>query len=500
MVIKGEYIRYKYVIVAYKYMQDFPPKVSESFASLKRKYPFYISLKIINSKYYVYKVKAFWNKQEKKPNTISEYLGRILEDGSFLEKTSRKSALDRARELIEARGGKVVWTGEKSEPPAQAAQASQLEMSEAEKKILMALSMNARAPLQLIGGIAGLKPTAVAYHIEKLEKRYGIRYFAEIDVTKLGYAEFIIFVKFEDKKPGPEEIKAALGKDPRVQLVMVLNGDYDLFIYYVVENDTRIATKKIYEMQKSAFPSYKAQWYSSIFDCAYGCVPLRDKFFAEVLKEKIKSADSRDQRQSQSRLLNREYAVLKELSNNGKEEFTAIDERYGFDRGRSNYTFDALKERRVIKRVTLTMGNLPIRHLELYSMSIVDSSRFDKSRQGLLEYVIGEQLPTNRFALEGNIFVPNGIVFAHTILKDNELEKTEGVLKGIEGTACKTMIIRETVLGELCYRLFDNAYSNQSEILEQYYGAPKSDEIKYEKGSIARRKSKADIRGVLAAE
>ena len=53
-----------------------PEAVRETFERLKSEYPFYIILARINSRFYVYKSKAWWDKISKRVRSKKEYLGR----------------------------------------------------------------------------------------------------------------------------------------------------------------------------------------------------------------------------------------------------------------------------------------------------------------------------------------------------------------------------------------------------------------------------------------
>ena len=93
-------------------MQDVPPQISAAFEKVKKTYPFYVSLKRIYGKYYVYKVKVVWDRLTKKTKTNSEYLGRITSDGKYKKKSiTPNDYLRKAEALIASKGGKITWDG-----------------------------------------------------------------------------------------------------------------------------------------------------------------------------------------------------------------------------------------------------------------------------------------------------------------------------------------------------------------------------------------------------
>ena len=86
-----------------------------------------------------------------------------------------------------------------------------------ESALLTALSMNGRISFNFLSDLAGIEHQPVYRRVKILEKRYKIRYTAEIDVEMLGYLKFLIMVKFDKKIPTDEEIISAVASEPKVQ-------------------------------------------------------------------------------------------------------------------------------------------------------------------------------------------------------------------------------------------------------------------------------------------
>ena len=73
---------------------------------LKKIAKFRLSLKVINNRYYVYEETGEWLKDRKQSRTISKYIGRITENGSFLKKKIRHdNEIEKAEALITEKGG-----------------------------------------------------------------------------------------------------------------------------------------------------------------------------------------------------------------------------------------------------------------------------------------------------------------------------------------------------------------------------------------------------------
>ena len=199
-------------------------------------------------------------------------------------------------------------------------------------------------------------------------------------------------------------------------------------------------------------------------------------------------------------LLQREYAVLKELNKNGRIEFSEIDKKHGFDTGRAQYSYHKLRESGLLKRVTITMQNLPIKYTAVISASIIDEGRFRKSREGLIRSVIeNPDTPINKYLLVGDVAAPDGITFCLPVFGsddlDRDIEKLNSLKLGMEFT---TAIVTNLLVGEFCYRRFDNAHTEWQTALEREYGSEIAEKIDYEETGRAKKEvhGRVDIRGV----
>jgi DNA-binding Lrp family transcriptional regulator len=463
-------------------MIELPARVRAAFLRLRKENGRYIEIKHIKNYFFVYQSTSRWDRERKKPVKVPLYIGRITNSGEFIKAKSRKPRIgtnsagavpeqqptqdDNQRRLDVRQGGEKRYRHEST--------------------LLTALSMNGRMPLSVLGKMIGLKETAILSQVKKLERRYGIKYVAEIDTVELGYIQFLVTVKFIDQIPKIDELKTALTEDARVQLALMARGEFDL-IMYVLAKSIREMAYLVVELRKKI--DYKSIWNTVPVFEDYGFIPVRDEFV-----DSLKNS-----------LLTREYAVLKELNRNGKVDFTDIDKKYGFDNGRSQYSYHKLRERKIIKRITISMQNLPIKYIATIFEDIVDTKQFRMNRKIVLQDII-DSTPDqiDRYLLVDDTFNPQGIVLYLPVLGDGYLESTTERLIAMDtGTNNRTMMITSILVGNFCYRKFDNVYSTQQEALVKEYNMPQLPKVDYEQTGRTkkeRNRYKSDIRGLEPVE
>ena len=367
-------------------MRKIPDMVSETYERLRKEMAFPVRLQLSGGRYYLYKQLTVWDKEKKRGKSVAKYLGKILDDGTFVRKADRDAAkdLDIAKAVIISHGG-TVKLPEKIET-----EAKPFSMEEVDKRILTNLSMNSRMPVSEIAKRVGIPTTSAVYRKRNLEKRFGIRYLASINVRWLGFSYYVAFVKFENEKPSAEELKETIKGEQRIQLALITNGKYDLMLYIAAEDDHTLngVVSKLHS--SDLLRKYTSSWMVTTYDDAYGYVPLRDEFF-ELLKSKIWQRTKETPRPSRGQLLKSEYAVLRELNSDGEASFSRIDKKYGLNKGNARYTYEKLKERRkytyeeladkkVLLRNTLTMGKLEIKYNTIIIMEILNSKEFLERR------------------------------------------------------------------------------------------------------------------------
>lgn len=429
---------------------EVPTEVKKRFMQLKSEYPFYISLEKIKDKFYVYRSRSLWDRESKRVRTQKKYLGRIKEDGGFV--------------------AKKVYPGEEENEMPEWYKTKGLDKNE--ELILTHLSMNCRIQLTVLSQRTGLSLSAIEYKKKSLEKRFKIRYLAGINYIMLGFSEFIIYVKFTNEKPFIEDIKAAIEKSPYIQSAMMMQGDYDMAMFALAENAYELSEAIFKLRNDEKLAKYEAIWDTVIISDAYGYLPLREEFF-ELLKKRVWHRTKETPRPSKGDLTEREYMILKELNANGDIPFAVIDSKYGLGTGAAKYTFEKLKDKNLIIRETLTMRNCDIKYNALIMVDILDKKEFLRDREKFLRYIIKDYNgPINRFTYAINTFYPDGFMFIMPVMKEGELEEETTWLKQqIKGIKIRTSISTRIIVGELCYRKFDNNYSSQMQTLISVYKA-----------------------------
>ncbi len=501
---------------------EIPDKVKSTLKRLKEAHGnHYLRLAAVGNHYYVSEYTVHYDKLSKKNRVTVKYLGRIITSGEFIpaSKKSRlnadvtstlsepvKTAAERLRNqhnkiyimpinkkayvyairpnaqpkyigVIEEDGtyvGENIETKEVEEKDF-----AEAKFKKYDERILTVLSMNSRASIPFIAKKVGLSSSSTAYRIKKLEDKYDIKYSLDLRIgAGLGYLEFAIFVKFKDKMPPLEEIKNQLTKDSRVQLVATLNGAYDLFIYYVTETAyTRMTgalevVNKIYETTQNALAKYSAEWLVTPFSRSYGLAPLRDTFF-DLLKNKVWSKSKDFPKPIPGQITKREYVVLKELYSNSKADFTSIDEKYGFDKGASYYTYSKLKEKKIINFATINIQKPPIKYIAIIYLTQTNIAEFLTSREVLLASIIENMdYPINKYLLVGDVLTPQGITFVLPVIRDQELSDIESFLSRIKGTVPQTSIIKQLLIGNFAYIRQDNKYTRMYDTLVSEYKHP----------------------------
>jgi DNA-binding Lrp family transcriptional regulator len=449
---------------------------------------FPVRLQVSGGRYYLYKQLTLWDKETKKAKSAAKYLGKILDDGTFVRKADRDAAndLDVAKAVIVSHGGTVKMP-EKIEIEA----ASQV-VEDVDKKILMNLSMNCRMPVSELAKRVGISTTSAVYKKRSLEQKYGIQYLTSINIHWLGFSYYIAFVKFEGKKPTAEELRETIKQEQRIQLALLTTGKFDLMLYTVAENDDTL-NDVVYRLHSSeVLKKYTSSWMVTTYVDKYGYVPLRDEFF-ELIKTRIWQRTKENPRPSVGQLLKSEYAVLRELNSDGEASFSKIDKKYGLNKGNARYTYEKLKERRkytyenltdkkVLLRNTLTLGKLNVKYNALIIMEVLNSNEFLERREGLFYYITNDTNEiVNRFSALGDIVTPYGMLFIAPVFNGNELESMiEELNDRVKGVRLDTILVVDILVGKLAYRRFDNKHAKQyAQLISEYGMKPKEELVEY---------------------
>jgi DNA-binding Lrp family transcriptional regulator len=458
---------------------EVPRLIRKSFEKLRKESSGKIYLIPIKGRFYVYRESGKWDKEKKKTRIKSEYLGRILEDGTYVKKlASYSDDFEKAKALIAEKGGKIIWPaeGEGAMLPKESVEVSS---DEIDMKLLTALSMNARASFATLGKLTGLSSSAAYTRVKSLEKRYGIKYTAEIDLDKLGYLTYLVLAKFQKEAPGMENLEAAAKNDPRIQLAFLSKGEYDIILFLLTGKDEKGAFS-LYKAREELFPDRDARWYRAPVYITYNFIPMREEFF-KVLKERVWKRSKENPKPPEGSISNGEYCVLYELVKDGAIDFSDIDKKYGFDKGMSQYTYHRLKEKQIIKRITISMVNLPVKYLAVLYLENTNDKNWEEAKAKLLAHMIKEtNLPTDYYALVGDAGTPTGAIFVVPIFNEKNIEKAIEELKSIIKDASVTSSIVIGSINTPCFRKFDRAYSRQHNRLVESHGLRPLPKIKYE--------------------
>lgn len=449
--------------------RSLPKSVVDEFNSLKEGGQSNLALKIIHGNYYVYKEHGIWLKREHRNKTISEYLGRITSDGHFIKKSFRaKNDLESAKALIAEHGGEIIWHEKLDEAPLPVKQ--DLTATEIDLKLLTMLSMNARLPAAQIAKIIGMSEQAVYSRVKAIEKEFGITYLLEVDVEKLGYIRYLILIKFEDDVPTKQEIEEAIEGEYNIQFAAMTKGDYDVVMYVIDETPLKAYDNLLRLRQKRSISKYNGSWTFTNFAQTYSFIPLRDQFIENVVKEKVWHRTKDTPRLDKGQLLQREFLLLKELNNNSNATFASTDQKCNFNKGTSRYAYQALRERGIVTRPTISMTNLPIKYVGIILLSVDNYKVFEEKRYKFLFDLIEYREISNKYCLSGNIGAPaQGAISFMPVTQEGYLEKVTAALKKeLPGSNIRSLVIIDIIVGTLCYRRFDNAYSRQYRLLVEF--------------------------------
>jgi DNA-binding Lrp family transcriptional regulator len=447
-------------------MNELPPSVKSALEKIRQSHKHYVDLKIINGRAYVYESTSLWDKKLKTIKKITKYIGRITQSGEFIASQPRNPQLSAA--ILKEPAEKIHKSDEQDRSASSPARPG---IGKYDVQILKELSADGRMTLPELANKIGLSTSGAEWQRTNVEKKYEVKYLAELDLDKLGYLTYIILIKFIDKIPPINEIKKNLEQEKSVQLALLTQGEYDLVIYAVFSKYGNMLMD-FYNMRSRILPNYDLKLYVAPFYQSYSFVPLRDSFF-DMLSERVWARSKNQPKPHGDYLLRREHSVLKELNTNGVMDFTKIDSKYKLVDGSSRYTYHKLVESGVIKRITISMENINMKYILMVLLQKINHVKYMKDREKVIRHIIADSDDriANRYALEGDIKVPEGILFILPILNDSDMESANDSLRKIDGMSMISLIATNILVGNLCYRKLEGKYTIQSQILKQEYGA-----------------------------
>ncbi len=298
----------------------------------------------------------------------------------------------------------------------------------------------------------------------------------------IGYSGYMIFMKFIDDKLDNEDLKRVFFLEPKVQYAVLTKGEYEI-IAYLLDTSPYEAEKTAARLRESeVLADYKAVVYTSPIAQKYGYVHIRDEFFSEVLTNKVWHRTRGAKIRDSDELLEREFQVLKELNNDGKADFSEIDQKYGLGRGASFYTYRKLKERGIISTTTINLSSLNIKYFGIMTIKRIQMSKYAKTRHHLYLDVINE-FPhiINKYSLICEVGAPDSVVAFLPVIGDESIEDMASILRAkLRGVEISTSIVTSGLVGHICLRKFDNRYASYYNNLLEMKKQESGNRISYE--------------------
>ena len=446
-------------------MVEAPAKIKEVFEELKKSYDEHIELKFLNKRFCIFEATSKWDSKRKKPVKITHYIGWITDNGVVVPAKPKQN--EARLKALEFEYNKMLEHQKELDEKRKAASERSLEEALGDEDILLlqALSMNSRLSHARISSITGIPLHTLEYRIRRLERIFGIKYTLELNMNNLGFSEYMILAKFISGKPSHESVRAALEKNPRVQLALATKGTYDFIIFCVAENNNVVAEVLDSIRTAEALKGIESEWYITPIAADYGFIPLRQDFF-DVLKEKVWHRKKHGDKPSTSSLMYREYALLYELNEDSTKSFASIDKKYDLPTGSAKRAYEDLKSeegKKAILRPTLVATIINKRYDAIILENITNKEKFINSKYDQHKYIINEQNKAiSKFSYICDMETPDGIFYLFPILKEGDTEKIKDELsKTIKGVKFDSLIVERTIAGNTCYRKFDDLYSDQ---------------------------------------
>ncbi len=204
------------------------------------------------------------------------------------------------------------------------------------KNIMRLLSENSRISVTEISKRLGVARKTIDEKMRKAEEELGIKYTLELDERKLGLGDpHIILVTFIEK-PDYEDITKILNASHIPQVVSVVNGTYDMFIYANAESpDEYVYWDKTTQIQLA---KYKVHWQPS--DLAFrhlGFFPLRNSLLSRLEIPEIYKK------------------IILLMNENSRMSFSEMAKKLGMKQNTLVYNFKKLQRAGYIKRFTIIM-------------------------------------------------------------------------------------------------------------------------------------------------
>ena len=303
-------------------------------------------------------------------------------------------------------------------------------LDETDKKILFELDKNARQTLSQIGKRLRLSKQVVDYRIKNLEKNGLIKgYFSVLDIGKLGFLDFRIFLKFYNTTPEKErEIIEYLKNNPRVGWLVSVDGYWS--------TNMLVWAKSMIDLQDNFWKGFMDRyrnyidnkWISVITHLVHYrknfLVPDSKNLDFEISGGEIKKdVDEKDEK------------ILDLLSGNARMPLVEIGKKVGLSTNIVAYRIKQMKKRNVILgfRPLLDLEKLGVQYHKVHFY--LKNTKPETEKQ-LLEYskrhpnIILVDITVGGADFEIEIYAKNSSEF-HSILDDIKTRFSE-VIKNYE--------------------------------------------------------------------
>jgi len=211
-----------------------------------------------------------------------------------------------------------------------------------DRKILLALSTDARMPLSGIAKFAGLSRDSVKYRIEGY-RRSGllINTATLVDVTRLGYDSYHIFLRlFNPSEEVEGDIIARIGKIPYVRVILKFMGEYDLEIVLVSKDLAQFDMTLTGIL--SDFSRMIKDYEILVVTKPYITRPIPPVFFGGIKSDGIQVNPKR-KRDAQYMPDDKDFEILRQIRDDARMPLVEIAEKIGMSKDAVSYRLKKLE-------------------------------------------------------------------------------------------------------------------------------------------------------------
>jgi FAD synthetase len=260
-------------------------------------------------------------------------------------------------------------------------------------RMLGMLARDSRVQLKAMGMDVGLSKDAVAYRIRRMQDQGVIlRFIPQIDLTKLGYSNYHIFLLLDDTKPERcEDLLDFLMRHPNVKSIIEYSNRWDLEIVVVARDNQEFAS--IATAITSLHPDIILEKNKMAVIRIYSSDLLPPQFAGvlgwETGEEEVPRADDVD------------LQILKELSQDCRQSTYDIGKRIGISPDTVGYRIRRLQASGIIRRFTV-MVKLSRLDLGWYTFAIQTRALDHRSEMRFKEYITRQKSVFKSFKTLGN--------------------------------------------------------------------------------------------------